>query len=291
MDWYDWFWVILLVSIVFAVIIIPHVYAVDKMETMGVYHKDNPITCIMLPSSELEERFYTDILNISIEVVWQWQNSMYVYTKELPHNNPNGWNLPIKSIVYEKHFDKSVLDFPDCNIFLEFAKHNRGQHIDNHGALGFTQMDFSKSRHQWAFIMTYLEATKTDTSISLCIGCEENKLPSANLNSELELVPLDNATIYRILSHEYGHALGIGHYLEDRNRENNVPSLMYPIMNPFGDNKFDMIPVADLETLRQIYGNDGFGGFEGTTPRSFDISELIIGMVDVLNFMEQSDNG
>ena len=131
MDWYDWFWVILLVSIVFAVIIIPHVYAVDKMETMGVYHKDNPITCIMLPSSELEERFYTDILNISIEVVWQWQNSMYVYTKELPHNNPNGWNLPIKSIVYEKHFDKSVLDFPDCNIFIEFSKENTGQHIPN----------------------------------------------------------------------------------------------------------------------------------------------------------------
>ena len=66
---------------------------------------------------------------------------------------------------------------------------------------------------------------------------------------------------------------------------------MYPVMNPFGNNGFDMIPVADLETLRQIYGNDGFGGFEGTTPRSFDISELIIGMVDVLNFMEQSDNG
>ena len=36
----------------------------DSIETMGggIYHKENPLVCIMEPEPELQERFYDELL-------------------------------------------------------------------------------------------------------------------------------------------------------------------------------------------------------------------------------------
>ena len=65
--------------------------------------------------------------------------------------------------------------------------------------------------------------------------------------------------------HEFGHALGIGHYIEDMDSKNNLPSLMYPNLNPFKENSFELEEL-DKEMLRTIYNDDGFGGLHGNVP-------------------------
>jgi len=247
---------------------------IDKIETMGVVHKDNPTTCIMEPEPILQERFYNEILTLTILTVQDWSDSMDLYTMNSKHYDPTGWDIPIKLVEYEDHFDKNVVDFPGCAIFLEFAKDNHGQHIKNQNALGYTQIDFSKSKHQWAFIMTYLESIEVGHKVAICIGCD-----TENEEIEIDLTPkpMPNSAIQKIIRHEYAHALGIGHYVEDRDTKNNVESLMYTQMNPFSQNTEETIPLHDRETLRQIYGNDGFGGIEGLPVRHYTTIEILDG--------------
>lgn len=263
----------------------------DFIETMGggIYHKDNPMTCIMEPEPELQERFYGStngvkdisdgLLTMTINVVYEWSSTMRDYTKNTPHFNPNGWNIPTTLIKYEDHFDKIVYDFPECKIFIEYSKENVGQHIPNENALGYTQIDFSKSKHQWAFVMIYLESIQIGQKVDLCIGCEgqEQKL---ELKVDLEPKPMSDESIRKILRHEYAHALGIGHYVEDVSEGNNIDSLMYPNFNPFKPNVYERIPVADREMLRQIYLNDGFGGLKGYEPTKLYLIEIIEGMLE-----------
>ena len=100
----------------------------------------------------------------------------------------------------------------------------------------------------------------------ICIGCDDND----DIVLTLEQKPLPSDTINRIIMHEFGHAVGLGHYIEDVISNNNIPSLMYPMMNPFGQNSF-AIENIDKEALKKIYNEDGFGGMSGEKPYYFEI--------------------
>ena len=126
---------------------------------------------------------------------------------------------------------------------IEFSKDNYGQHIDNVDALGYAQVDFSKSRHQWAYIMIYTEAVEKGTKISLCIGCDSKQ--EMDMTTKQEMLEMDSDAIKKVLIHELGHGLGIGHYVQDLRTDNNIESLMYPNFNPFSNkNEIEEIPLA-----------------------------------------------
>ena len=116
--------------------------------------------------------------------------------------------------------------------------------------------------------MVYTEALKETGNVSICIGCDEKPEQSLEFTSEME--ELDENAIKRIIRHEFGHALGLGHYIEDKDKSNNVDSLMYPVMDPFGQNDV-YIEEIDKIILREIYGADGFGGYEGFSPKFFKL--------------------
>ena len=249
----------------------------------GIYHKDNPMTCIMEPAPEIQDRFYNGILTMTILTVQEWSDAMDSYSQDTRFYKESGWDIPMKLVYYENHFDKNVVDFPDCNIFIEFSKENTGQHILNKKALGYTSIDFSHSNHQWAFIMVYLDSIEVGQSFTFCIGCSDEKKEEYQI--DLTAKPMPTEAIQKIIRHEYAHALGIGHYVEDQEFGNDLPSLMYPIMNPFAPVIYDEIPIADREMLRQIYNTDGFGGLNGLMPNKVSIEEIKNSSVE--HFMEK----
>jgi hypothetical protein len=284
-------WILICTLFIFGLFGIAHA---DYIETMGggIYHKENPMTCIMEPEPELQERFYGSeegiegvsdgILILTIDTIYEWSSSMRDYTENAPHFKEVGWYIPTKLVPYEEHHYLMVYDYPDCNIFIEYSKENTGQHIDNKSALGYTQIDFSKSKHQWVYVMIYLDSIDVDQKIHLCIGCD-NKEQKLEIKVDVNSKPMPKESIHKILRHEFGHALGIGHYIEDQADGNNVDSIMYPNFNPFKPIVYDTIPIADKEVLRQIYQNDGFGGLKGYHPKSITIQEIIDGALDNLN--------
>lgn len=254
-------WIILATSLI-GFFFINEAYAEDRYEILRFTHPDNPTVCIMEPEPIIQDRFHEEVFKLTVDSVLIWQNDMKAYTG-------GNWFMSIFYYEYEEHFDKVPEDFPECNIFMEYREYNTGKEEEttNNKALGWTGFDFSKSWHKYAYVMTYLKSTEVNPHISLCIGCEEN----SDLTVELRHKDLPLNTINRIIMHEFGHALGIGHYIDDRDGKNTLPSLMYPSLNPFKDNPFTLEEV-DKEALRLIYDDDGFGGVYGLSPYYFFVN-------------------
>ena len=254
-------WVSMIITL-FLFYSINYAFAYDKIEVINFPHEKNPNVCIMEPDPLLQERYNNEILKATYDSVRTWESELISYTG-------GNWSFDIWEYDYEQHFDKMTYDFPNCNIFIEYREYNTGNDgTDNMKALGYTSFDFSNSWHKWSYIMVYLKATDTNPHISLCIGCAENN----NMVLTLEQRDLPLNTIKRIIMHEFGHALGLGHYIIDIHLPNHIPSLMYPTLEPFKDNNSN-IELLDLEALKMIYTKDGFGGQRGFTPYFFEIIE------------------
>ena len=101
---------LLIILLLFTSIPLTNVFA-DKIETMGggIYHRTNPLVCIMEPSDELRERFYSELLPLTYEAVLQWQTDMKNYTD-------GNWWMNMQIVEWDKHFDKYTYDFKQCNI-------------------------------------------------------------------------------------------------------------------------------------------------------------------------------
>ena len=257
-------WIVCLVCLVCLVCFFSlDVAFADKYEVIRFIHNDNPNVCIMEPEPDLQERFHEEILDITINSVLSWQNEMRNMTD-------GNWIMPLEYHQYEEHFDKTTGDYKQCNIFIEYRHHNTGEEgTDNKKALGFTAFDYSKSSHQYAYVLVYTHSIKSTPTISLCLGCDDE--PNS-FTVELAQLPLPSDTIQTIIMHEFAHALGVGHYVADQRSPQNLPSLMYPTLDPFDDNISYEIQDIDKYMLIELYTEDGFGGLHGTKPYYFDIN-------------------
>ena len=254
-------WIVLIVSLVsFSLFVV--VYGEDKIETMKVFHKDNPSVCIFEPEQDLQDRFHSTIFKHTVDSVLIWQNEMKSYSG-------GNWYMPIFYYQYGEHVNKTPQEFPECNILIVFEGLNNGTDIVNSSALGYAHFDFSHSNHQWAMVVVYTKALVETPVVSVCIGCDD--VPN-EINIKQEVRDLPENSIRYIIMHEFGHALGIGHYVDDRTKFNNHVSLMYPSMSPFGENDLT-IGFVDKEVLVKIYSIDGFKGIYGHTPDRYIIKE------------------
>ena len=273
-------WVIcLMIGVVLLIGWIDDVYG-DKLEVMGIAHKDNPMVCIMEPEPIMQFRFYNNDLELTNQAIDEWSNEMFNYTNGLKFHSATGWVIEKQVVLFPDHYNKLVTDFPQCNIFIEFDTHNMGQHIPNQKALGYTQIDFSKSKHQWAFIMIYLESIEVGQKFSFCIGCEDETPKTIDI--DMTPKPIMNDALLNIIKHELGHALGVGHYIQDT-VGGKLESLMYPQIDPFKEYPDIGIPIADREAMRIIYGDDGFGGIQGLTKDDLSVFELLDGILNLIN--------
>jgi predicted Zn-dependent protease len=258
-------WILLIVTLVsFG---IHYAYAEDTMNTLGFEHRYNPVTCIMEPPPNIQDKFHDTMFAMTYESVRLWSTEMYDYTG-------GNWYIPMRYYEHEEHFDKTPDYFPECNIFIEYRQYNGsdGNPHKSKSALGYTSFDFSKSSHQYAYVMVFFEVTQENPKITLCIGCVDK--PETEVTVNIEYIPILDEAINRIIMHEFGHALGIGHYIDDDTRLNNEDSLMYPTLDPFGTNTYT-IEVLDKEVLIFLYHEDGFNGIWGTPQRTVLVNDLI----------------
>ncbi len=242
-------------------LVLPTSYGEDTFKTIGnnIWHKDNPTVCIAEPEPSLHERFYGGVLYDAYSTVKQWQNELIDYSG-------GNWFMNVKFFDYEYHNDKHADDFPQCQIFMEFEEYS------GNDALGTTSYNFANSTHQYVFITTYLKHIEKP-QVALCIGCDE-ELPQ-EITIDMNPVYMPYPAIKMIMLHEFGHAIGLGHYIEDKTRYNNVTSLMYPSFDPFDTNGELIIEPIDLQMAVEVYGKDGFGGLYGNAPRFIGVDYLV----------------
>jgi len=263
MLWWQTLCIVCIVCVVLSGIILP-VYG-DQYRTLGIKHATNPQICIFEPDS-LYTNDVDGVVQATQNAINLWKDGLRTLNNEYYshiHTNrdvtpvpKSNWYMPVVVIPLEYHKYKNASEFTICNILISFEYVN-----EESRSLGFTYIDFSKSKHKYAHIVIFLR----DIEVIRIFDWDYGSLEQKHIRTEINIVSFSLTSIQNTVTHELGHSLGLGHYLITDAPVSNNPwvtrSVMYYAMDPHSEDI--MIPkYVDIKMLEVLYMEDGFGGKE-----------------------------
>jgi len=221
----------------------------DEYNALGIRHSTNPAVCIFEP-----DPMYTDnvegVVNAAYTAVSLWQEGLF------KHSPDGNWRFLVVTIPLEDHKYKSASQFPACNILISFEYIN-----DQSRSLGYTYIDFSKSSHKYTHINIFLHDLEITPHYKLNLG----ELEQEYSHTTFKIETFSMIAIQNIITHEFGHALGLGHYkitdypIYTADQPWINASIMYYAINPAHDD-IAKPRYVDIKMVELLYKEDGFGG-------------------------------
>ena len=173
----------------------------DEYGTIGIRHPTNPIICVFEPDPTHTEDV-EGVLKASYTSINLWKEAF------VEHSPGGNWDMIMATIDFEDHDGKNSSQFPACNILISFEYYN-----EEASSLGFTYVDFSYSTHKYVHVIVFLYDNKATEHYKIVLGSQEQVYK----DTTYKITPFSLIAIQNIVTHEFGHALGLEHfYCNDR---------------------------------------------------------------------------
>jgi hypothetical protein len=186
-----------------------------------------PTVCVVEPSKEnLSHGIVKSVMTEAKASVYDWINSLQEKT-----TNKNKWAINYLEI------SNRVSDFSSCSVIVNFKNEVNVKKLSNLGT------------HK------YIDGTSYITIFYQTNQCKANISCKTNVDS---LVTRIGAT----LRHEFGHAVGLGHYTSDKSKNQEwfenpetAPSIMLAYSK---GSKHERVTSGDIDKVIEIYDDSGF---------------------------------
>lgn len=217
---------------------------------------DKPNVCIFEAESAKVDFNKRSIYKKTVEWIKKW-------SKELKKEDKIGnWDFTYELILNSTHFDKKEDDFTQCNIMILFDAENLSPpESDLNMAQGYTYFDYSHSTHKYAVIDVFTWSPTNTIVLQELDPNNMKKNPDGSVQIPLtfKYKPVSDDAIRIVLQHEFGHAMGLGHWTDTTT--NDFTSIMMPSFNPTSKKdvlKAIKITPDDIKALIELYGKNGF---------------------------------
>ena len=181
-------------------------------------------------------------------------------------------HIPVWKITLDKIFlwQQKTFDYSNCDIIIKYKEKPNDTSLQTEIG-GITQYDYEhhKATIEIYYLQVDVNAIQNETRDANYIYRTTNWMPYYTGNA------LGDAQLGMIIRHEMGHSLGLGHFFSDNPANlsqwisgiSSLPSIMIPVVIEIGNSHFDITPY-DINEIKLIYGNNGFGNTPVQNPAS-----------------------
>lgn len=226
--------------------------AIHTYEKTGFTLIHNPMICTFEPAPvPLIRDLDMNLRSMTEGAISDWKYHLNSF-------QDTAWNVVLNEVSYDKI---ATFDSSKCDITISYIPSPTSS-PDAQEPVGVTTYDFAN--HKAQIVIYYLKMTwdlkTTETRDRNYIYYHYTPIFSYVAN-QLATEQQIGTTI----SHELGHAFGLGHYVISEQEMDNlvngnggsIPSMMVPIVIPQSGNYYG-ITQSDIQQLKSLYGTNGF---------------------------------